>query len=142
MVFIPAQIRKQLFAKRWIDYAKQPFYGPKQVIEYLGRYSHKVALSNHRIKCVKDGKVNFSAKDYRNEGRKMAIVLSEKEFIRRFALHILPKGFTRIRHYGILSSSTKVEYKTQIDKQMGRVQVVQKTPSVHRICPTCRKGRL
>jgi len=141
-ITIPAQIRKQLFAKRWVVYAKRPFYGPKQVIEYLGRYSHKVALSNHRIRDIQNGKVHFSAKDYRNGGRKTTIVLSEQEFIRRFALHVLPKGFTRIRHYGILSSSTKVEYKIQIDNQIGRVQVAQKVPSLHRICPTCRKGAL
>jgi len=137
---ISRPIRQQMFAKKWVVYAKRPFYGPKQVISYLGRYSHKVALSNHRIKDIRDGKVHFSVKDYRNGGKTTILALSDIEFIRRFALHILPKGFTRIRHYGLLSSSKKATCKAQIDSQIGAVYVVQRVPSLQRKCPTCRKG--
>ncbi|ACU07655.1 transposase [Flavobacteriaceae bacterium 3519-10] len=97
----------KLFAKNWVVYAKRPFGGPKQVIEYLGRYTHKVAISNHRIKEVTDEQVRFSYKDYRKGGAKKEMTVSNQEFIRRFSLHILPRRFVRIRHYGILSSSWK-----------------------------------
>ena len=72
-------------------------------MEYLGRYTHKIAISNHRIRSIENEQVTFLAKDYRRGGTKYLLSLSEEEFIRRFSLHILPRGFTRIRHYGILS---------------------------------------
>lgn len=140
---IPQNLSKKLFSKRWVIYCKQPFYGPKQVIEYLGRYTHKIAISNHRIKNIEDGKVYFSAKDYRKEGKSEILSLDQQEFIRRFSLHILPKGFTRIRHYGILSSTGKKRNKILIDKQLGELKTQKevKKPQ-HRICPVCRKGEL
>ena len=140
-VAIPKQTREVVFSKNWVVYAKQPFFGPGQVIEYLGRYSHKIAISNHRIMQIDNQHVAFSIKDYRFGGKKKVITLSHHEFIRRFALHILPKGFTRIRHYGILSSSTKKKNKVRIDLVLGEV-VIERTQSVHRICPACKKGRL
>ena len=76
-------------------------------VEYLGRYIHKIAISNHRILDISNNKVTFSAKDYRYGSKKIKICLNDAEFIRRFALHILSKGFVRIRHYGILSSTLK-----------------------------------
>ena len=141
---IQEDVFKKLFAKRWVVYCKQPFFGPKQVIEYLGRYTHKIAISNHRIKAIKEGRVHFSAKDYKKGGQKVPLVLEQKEFIRRFSLHILPKGFTRIRHYGILSSSTKVKYKELIDDQLGSVTIdlTKKKSSMLNLCPYCRKGQL
>jgi hypothetical protein len=81
-------------------------------LEYLGRYSHKIAISNHRILNIENGNVHFSYKDYRQNGEKKVMVLTETEFIRRFAMHILPSGFMRIRHYGILSSGHKKRYLT------------------------------
>jgi hypothetical protein len=142
---IPGDVRKAVFSKKWVVYAKQPFFGPKQVIEYLGRYSHKIAVSNHRIKTIANGQVTFTVKDYKNGGRKKNLTLEEQEFIRRFALHILPKGFTRIRHYGILSSSSKKKCKTMIDSQLGKLVIKAKeevSNSSHRICPVCKKGVL
>jgi hypothetical protein len=103
-------IYKQLFQNKWVVYAKRPFGSPKSVLEYLGRYSHKIAISNHRILNIENGNVHFSYKDYRKNGEKKVLVLAESEFIRRFALHILPSGFMRIRHYGILSSGHKKRY--------------------------------
>jgi hypothetical protein len=139
---LPYTIRKQMFAKRWMVYAKRPFFGPKQVIEYLGRYSHKIAISTHRIKDIDDGKVYFTAKDYRHSGKKLTLVLEAREFIRRFAMHILPKGFTRIRHYGILSSSKKGVTKGLVDSQLGPVRISRPNPVLNRTCPSCRKGEL
>jgi len=95
-----------LYDKKWITYCKCPFGGPKQVLEYLGRYTHRVAISNSRIKRIENGKVFFEYKDYRdNKSKEMA--LTPVEFIRRFMLHILPEGFFKIRYYGILSSRKK-----------------------------------
>jgi len=96
-----------LFKNSWVVYAKRSFGGPKQVIEYLGRYTHKVAISNHRILSSSDNRVTFRYKDYRDQSKNKTMTLNALEFIRRFSLHILPKGFPRIRHYGILSSKRK-----------------------------------
>ena len=86
-------------------WAKKPFGSPKSVVEYLGRYTHKIAITNHRIKSIDDQNVAFDYKDYRAAGVKKQMTLSHQEFIRRFALHILPKRFVKIRHYGFLSST-------------------------------------
>ena len=107
---------ESLFQKHWVVYAKRPFGGPKQVIEYLGRYTHKVAISNHRIQQVTTHEVSFSYKDYRDGGKTKMMTLSNEEFTRRFAEHILPHRFVRIRHYGILSSHWK----------RGKLQALQK----------------
>jgi hypothetical protein len=104
---VPQTTYDKVFKKHWVIYAKKPFGKPAYVVEYLGRYTHKIAISNHRILAINKTKkqVTFSAKDYKKNGRKTTITLSTKEFIKRFQLHILPKGFTKIRHYGFLSSS-------------------------------------
>jgi hypothetical protein len=141
---IDESLANVLFSKDWVIYAKRPFYGPSQVIEYLGRYTHKVAISNHRLVSLQNDAVTFRAKDYRKGGKTHLISLSTIEFIRRFALHILPKGFTRIRHYGLLSSKHKKEAKENVDQQIGRAKLPDKSerPTPHRICPKCRKGHL
>jgi hypothetical protein len=133
---------KQLFAKNWVVYCKRPFFGPQQVVEYLGRYTHKIAISNHRIRDIKDGQVNFSAKDYRHGGKKILVSLSEEEFIRRFALHVLPKGFVRIRHYGFLSSSLKKKAIPTLQDELGKVVLKERATIVHRSCPICKIGQL
>src|SRR4051812_28298368 len=96
---------ESLFTKQWVVYAKRPFGGPQQVIEYLGRYTHKVAISNHRITDVDAATVTFSYKDYRDGSTQKQMTLSNGEFVRRFAQHIMPLRFVRIRHYGIVSST-------------------------------------
>ena len=89
---------------KWVVYAKPPFGGPQQVLDYLGRYTHRVAIANQRlIDCV-DGKVRFHWKDYRHDSRQKVMTLDVDEFIRRFLLHVLPSGFQRIRHYGLLAN--------------------------------------
>ncbi len=108
----------KLFSKKWVVYAKLPFMGPKQVIEYLGRYTHKVAISNHRLINVNNDAVTFRYKDYRDGSANKVMTLGAHEFIRRFSLHILPKGLVRIRHYGILSSSRKKKELPEIHAQL------------------------
>ncbi len=96
-----------LFDKNWVVYAKQPFGGPKQVVNYLGRYTHRTAISNDRILKVDERTVTFAWKDYRNNYKKQITTLKGEEFLRLFCQHIVPAGFTRIRHYGFLSSACK-----------------------------------
>jgi len=91
----------------WIVYAKRPFAGPQQVLDYLGRYTHRVAISNSRLLACENGQVRFRWKDYRANGKSKAMTLDADEFIRRFLLHALPKGFRRIRHFGFLANACR-----------------------------------
>lgn len=104
---VPQHTAKQAFKNKWVVYAKRPFASPKTVIEYLGRYTHKVVISNHRLVDVNEQTVSFCYKDYRDIGKKKVATLKGIEFLRRFATHILPRGFVRIRHYGFLASPNK-----------------------------------
>jgi len=88
----------------WVVYSKPPFGGPEQVLKYLARYTHRVAISNSRLLRMADGNVTFQWKDYAHGGRQRTMTLRAQEFIRRFLLHVLPKGFPRIRHYGLLGN--------------------------------------
>jgi hypothetical protein len=96
-----------LRAHDWIVYAKQPFSGPTQVLDYLGRYTHRVALSNNRLLSFEHDAVRFRYKDYAHGNRRKVMRLDAAEFIRRFLLHVLPRGFMRIRHYGLLANRAK-----------------------------------
>jgi hypothetical protein len=100
-----AGLRDRLYRQKWVVYAKRPFGGPKQVFAYLGRYTHRVAITNHRLEDISDGAVRFSYRDYADDGRKKTLQLTAMEFLRRFLLHTLPKGFVRIRHYGLYAGS-------------------------------------
>ncbi len=139
---LPQELAKKLISKKWVVYCKQPFWGPEQVIEYLGRYTHKIAISNHRIKHINKQSVSFDAKDYKKGGVKQLITLAQFEFLRRFALHILPKGFMRIRYYGILSSAIKQKVKSLVDDQIGCAPIRNHVPLMHRVCFVCKKGQL
>lgn len=133
---------ESLFKQNWVIYCKPPFLGPSQVVEYLGRYTHKIAISNHRLKSLDDKGVTFSVKDYRHGGQKSVLKLTDAEFIRRFALHILPKAFVRIRHYGILSSYHKRVSIPELQKKLGQVNLPVRPPLQHRNCPSCKHGQL
>jgi Putative transposase/Transposase zinc-binding domain len=133
-----------LYKHHWVVYAKRPFTGPQSVIEYLGRYTHKIAISNHRLNGMDQAGVRFSYKDYRHGSVKKEMTLDAREFIRRFSLHILPKGFVRIRHYGILSSTSKNAAGIIIKEQLPQAP----TPALARPaprpynpneCPCCKK---
>ena len=108
-----------LYQKDWIVYAKAPFGGPHAVIEYLARYTHKVAISNHRIRSInEDDTVTFDYKDYSDDNRKKQMSLAAKEFIRRFEQHILPKKFTKIRTYGYLANRNRHQRINEVLKSM------------------------
>jgi len=139
----PQSFYDELFAKDWVVYAKRPFSSPQYVVEYLGRYTHKIAISDHRIQSLANDKVTFTAKDYRKGGARSTLGLSDSEFIRRFSLHILPKGFVRIRHYGILSSSKKKIVLPLLMEETGQCASKNVSPPIlHRRCPRCREGIL
>lgn len=149
---IDVVLRKKLYNQNWVVYSKQPFIGPKQVIEYLGRYSHKIAISNHRIKNVNNGKVSFSYKDYAHGSVEKLMTLDADEFLRRFCLHILPFGFRKIRHYGILSSRCKPKFRKYqfmqgiivIKEERRNWKIISKEKlnfDVER-CPCCKTGRM
>ena len=140
----PQELRNELYFKKWVVYAKRPFGNAKSVVEYLGRYSHKVAISNNRILSVDEKIVTFGYKDYKDEAKKKQMTLSHEEFIRRFAQHILPKGLVRIRHYGILSSTWKREKLGQLQQNLTQKPPPPKPEKGTKIrpCPCCKTGSL
>jgi hypothetical protein len=95
---------RPMFRQDWVVYAKRPFGGPQHVLQYLARYTHRVAISNHRIVDFTDGKVTFLWKDYAHGSKRRLMTLTAEEFLRRFLLHTLPRGFIRIRFFGFLAS--------------------------------------
>lgn len=133
---------ENLFTQNWVVYAKRPFGGPKQVIEYLGRYTHKIAISNHRLQNVDTTSTTFSYKDYKCNCGKKQMTLSNPEFIRRFAQHILPLRFVRIRHYGILSSVWKRAKFEELRKMLKMPEVKMDIKTKLHCCPCCKTGTL
>lgn len=143
-----------LYKKDWVVYAKAPFAGPHAVIEYLGRYTHKVAISNHRITSVDEETVRFDYKDYSADGAKKEMTLSGPEFIRRFEQHILPKRFTKIRTYGYLSNRNRQSRINEVLKEMQlpehkrgviiplEVRMREQFGVLIDECPCCRKRSL
>ena len=100
-------------------YAKRPFAGPAQVLDYVGRYTHRVAISNNRLISMDDGKVSFRWKDYRDSSRQKTMTLKAGEFIRRFLIHVLPDGFHRIRYYGFLGNRHRAGKLTRCRELLG-----------------------
>jgi predicted nucleic acid-binding Zn ribbon protein len=149
------QLCNALYQKDWIVYAKAPFGGPQAVIEYLGRYTHKVAISNHRICSINaEGTVTFKYKDYGDDGKQKQITLTAVEFIRRFEQHILPARFTKIRTYGYLSNRNRHQRINEVLKKMKLPihKALIKIPLVVRMqerygidvkqCPNCKQPTL
>jgi len=99
-----AAFLRTLFRQEWIVYAKPPFGGPEHVLQYLARYTHRVAISNHRLLSVDDNQVRFRWKDYAHHNKRRTLTLTNEEFLRRFLQHVLPKGFPRIRYFGWLAN--------------------------------------
>ena len=141
-----------LYKTDWVVYSKEPFAGPEQVIEYLGRYTHKVAIGNHRLLNVDETGVSFSWRDYRDNIEKV-MPLEGAEFLRRFCMHILPKRFVRIRHYGLLSTARRQELR-ELQEAFGinspETREKKNWKDVCRehlnydpdICPQCGKGHM
>lgn len=137
-----AELFDALFQKKWVVYAKRPFGNASSVIEYLGRYTHKVAIGNSRIKNVNQSTVTFCYKDYKQEGKQKEITLSLQEFTRRFAQHILPHRFVRIRHYGILSSTWKRKKLKNLQQQLNVSHTVKTINTKLHKCPCCKTGTI
>ena len=112
----------ELFAKEWVVYCKPPFKNAACVVEYLGRYTHRVAISNNRIVSIKDGNVTFKWRDYKDSNKWKLMIVSGEEFIRRFLIHVLPKRFMKIKHYGLLSNRNK-SLKLALCKQLTNTTV-------------------
>ena len=145
--------------KKWVVYAKPPFGGPQQVLNYLGRYTHRVAISNNRLLSIDDGKVAFRWKDYRHHDQQKTMTLDAEEFIRRFLLHVLPDGFQRIRHYGFLGHRYRQAKLTLCRQLLGVVLTLigtaqgqtkadyrelyqELTGKSLRECPVCHRGQM
>ena len=118
-----------LYQKEWVVYAKPPWNGPQQVLKYLARYTHRVAIANQRLLSMDNGQVTFQYKDYRNQHRQRTLTLPATEFIRRFMMHVVPRGFMRIRYYGFLAN-------THRDKQLDKIR---KLLNAHQPEPTCEE---
>ena len=130
--------------KKWVVYCKPPFSGPQAVLAYLSRYTHRVAISNHRLITFNNNGITFRYKDYRRDGadRQRTMTLSPDEFIRRFLLHVLPKGFHRIRHYGFLASAGRKDNVARARELLAapaRVEVedAASPPDLRPPCPCC-----
>ncbi len=141
-----ARLMTQLKATRWVVYAKRPFGGPDQVLRYLGRYTHRIAISNARLICLVDGVVQFRWKDYADRGRTKMMALSVEEFLRRFLLHVLPRGFVRIRHFGLLANRQRRATLACARQLLGAVTPPASSPDPSAAdgdltrCPICRQG--
>ena len=147
------QLMRRLYRQNWVVYAKPPLGGADQVYRYLSRYTHRVAISNGRLLSLHGDQVRFRYKDYADNCRLKEMLLSAEEFIRRFLLHVLPKGFVRIRHYGLLASrnvATQLEHCRQLlgseapPLQTGSGEALPRQPLLNhhsatsRICPRCQ----
>jgi hypothetical protein len=142
-------------AKQWIAYTKQPFGGPEQVLEYLGRYTHRVAITNNRIVALAKAKVTFTYRDSCDENKAKQLTVNAEEFIRRYLLHILPSGFMKIRYFGFLANTNKKECiqlirqlinpdLKVIEKQKETIQeiMLRLTGTDISRCPECGKGKM
>ena len=115
-----------IYEQEWVVYCKPPFKTAATVVEYLGRYTHRVAISNNRILDCKDGNVTFKWRDYKDKNEWKVMTITAEEFIRRFLLHVLPDGFMKIRHYGILGNRNKTK-KLMLCKMLTNTPVIRKT---------------
>ena len=146
---------KTLKQKSWIVYCKKPFAGPEQVLDYIGRYTHRVAISNNRIINVANGNVTFAYRDRKNNDTLKTMTLKAEDFTRRFLLHVLPDGFMRIRHFGFLANRYKKE---NIKRCRELLSVTEQIPEPVKkntqelmveltgvdisLCPCCKKGSM
>lgn len=140
--------------KKWNVYAKAPFAGPAQIIEYLGRYTHKVAITSHRITEISDSTITFKYKDYQNGHKRKEMTLSHTEFLRRYEQHILPRKFVKIRHCGYLCPRNKTQRLKEVYDQLQlpppmpkitlpiRIRMLIKTNTDIALCPICKVGTM
>jgi hypothetical protein len=152
----PAAFRRYLapfWNKPWVVYTKRPFAGPVQVLDYVGRYTHRVAISNNRLLSMANGKVRFRYKDYRDGNRQKTMTLDGEEFIRRFLIHVLPTGFHRIRYFGFLGNRQRARKLERCRELLGMAPATPAGPLADyrdrfealtgqslRQCPHCQAG--
>ncbi len=149
--------RKQFYDKKWVVYCKPPFGGPKGVLQYLGRYTHRIAITNNRLLANRDGNVSFLWRDYADYSRKKTMTLKADEFIRRFLLHVLPERYVRIRHFGLLANRSRKDNIAACRKIIGGCKPVTKETTKQEtwqeqllricgidvaVCPVCQTGRM
>lgn len=149
--------RKRFYDKKWVVYCKPPFGGPTGVLQYLGRYTHRIAISNNRILANRDGNVSFLWRDYADDSRKKTMTLKADEFIRRFLLHVLPERYVRIRHFGLLANRSRKENIAVCRQIIGGKKAVAKENTKQETwqeqllricgidvaaCPVCQAGRM
>ena len=139
----------RIVQSEWVVYAKPPFGGPQQVLKYLARYTHRVAITNRRLVALQNDQVSFRWKDYRQAGQPAVMTLQATEFIRRFLLHVLPRGFVKIRHFGFLANRSREDNlrlcRTLLgpasSNLVGEPEAIQQ-PAQAKRCPLCREGRM
>lgn len=142
------QLIRLVSAKPWVVYCKPPFAGPEQVLGYLGRYTHRVAITNERILAIdqQQSTVTFIYKDYADHGRRKRLTLQSDEFIRRFLLHVLPRGFVKIRHYGLLANNSRKTKIAQARQILGECPPAVLTADIaapqQHLCPRCQQPTL
>jgi hypothetical protein len=150
-------IRRHLYNKKWVVYCKPPFDGAKGVLQYLGRYTHRIAISNNRILEIQDGNVSFLWRDYADDNRQKTMTIKADEFIRRFLLHVLPARYVRIRHFGLLANRKRKEAIALCREILGTEKIITKDSNKKEtwqeqllricgidvnVCPVCKKGRM
>jgi len=149
--------RRQFYHKKWVVYCKPPFDGAEGVLQYFGRYTHRIAISNNRILTLQDGEVSFRWRDYSDGDRQKTMTVTAHEFIRRFLLHVLPHRYVRIRHFGLLSNrnrkddislcrmlldSGKTATKEKDKQETWQEQLLRICGIDVTTCPVCKKGRM
>jgi hypothetical protein len=149
--------RRPLYRKKWVVYCKPPFDGAKGVLQYLGRYTHRIAISNNRLLTLRDGQVSFLWRDYADRNRQKTMKLKTDEFIRRFLLHVLPPRYVRIRHFGLLANRNRKEnielcrkilgggktvVKENVQKETWQEQLLRICRIDVLTCPVCQNGKM
>jgi hypothetical protein len=137
------QFLRQLFTKEWVVYAKPPFGGAEHVLHYLARYTHRVAISNHRLISFKDDRVSFRWKDYASGSKQKIMTVSADEFLRRFLIHVLPKGLVRIRHFGLFANRRRAASLLRCRLLLRATTLPQQpAPTSQLRCPLCSEPML
>ena len=147
------ELMAKMYNKEWISYCKPPFENAKSVIKYLGRYTHRVAISNERILSEENREITFKYRDYKDNNKMKEMTIEAEEFIRRFLMHILPPGFMKIRHYGLLGNRNKktklaickklTNTTSPVKPKLTTLEILKKTLGVNfNLCPICHKGHL
>jgi hypothetical protein len=147
-----SRLLQKLYATDWIAYCKPPFGSAQKVLDYLGRYTHRVAISNNRILSCDNGKVAFRYRDYADDNKHKVMILDADEFIRRFLMHVLPAGFRKIRHFGLFASRDKQQRITLCKRLTGTKLIARRETPTERLerifgkdfnlCPCCKRGHL